>query len=163
MFRTTAITMILTELTGVIAVLIDGIIASRGLGIDAFSGISLLKPFSSMVLMIAGFFSTGCSIVCSRLVGAGRKEEANEAFNLSSFLTLAAAAILILLCLCIPSMLNSEQRKNGTRVLLARSAIFSRRVFRPLRKKKPERTKNIASIISPRWSSTNFPADGATR
>jgi len=103
MFRSTAIIMMLNELTGVIAVLIDGIITSQGLGVDAYSGISLLRPFSSVVLMLAGFLSTGCSIVASRMIGAGKKNEANEAFNMSALFSLVFAAILILLCLAIPN------------------------------------------------------------
>ena len=105
MYRSTAISLIFTELTGVIAVLIDGIVTSRFLGSDAYSGISLLGPFSSMVLLIAGIFSTGCSIVCSQYVGQGRKDEANEAFNMSSLLTLLIAVAVILACIAIPSLI----------------------------------------------------------
>lgn len=107
MFRSTAISMMLFELTGAVAVLVDGIIASQGLGVEAYSGISLVKPFAGVVLLFAAFLSTGCNIVCSRLIGAGRKEEANEAFNISTFLLLAISVILIIICLCFPDfMLN---------------------------------------------------------
>ena len=105
MYRSTAFSLIFTELTGVIAVLIDGVVTSRFLGADAYSGISLLGPFSSMVLLIAGIFSTGCSIVCSQFVGQGRKDEANEAFNLSSLLTLLISVVVILACFAIPSLI----------------------------------------------------------
>ena len=81
MFRSTAIAMIFTEITGVIAVLIDGIVTSQFLGVDVYSGISLLRPFTSLVLVLAGFFSTGCGIICSQKVGSGNKEGANEAFE----------------------------------------------------------------------------------
>ena len=59
MFRTTAIAMIFSELSGVLTILADGMIASHFLGVDVYSGMSLLKPFTSIVLMLAGFFSTG--------------------------------------------------------------------------------------------------------
>lgn len=95
MFLSTAIAMIFTEITGVISVLMDGIITSRFLGVDVYSGISLLRPFNSMILMIAGFFMAGCGVICSQSIGKGEKEEANEAFNLAFFLTLAAAAIIV--------------------------------------------------------------------
>ena len=42
MFLSTATAMIATELTGVISVLMDGIITSRFLGVDAYSGIQAL-------------------------------------------------------------------------------------------------------------------------
>ena len=75
MFFATSIALVFTEFTGVIAVLIDGIVTSRFLGADVFSGISLVKPFSSIIMMIASFFSTGCSVTCSKLVGSGRKKK----------------------------------------------------------------------------------------
>ncbi len=103
-FRSTVVSMILFELTGAVAVMGDGIISSQGLGVDAYSGISLVKPFAGLVLLFAAFLSTGCNIVCSRLTGAGRKEEANEAFNLSAFLLLAISALIIIFCLCFPNI-----------------------------------------------------------
>ncbi len=86
MYRSTAISIIIYELTGVVAVLIDGIITSRCLGVEVYSGIALVNPFNSVVLLIAGFLSTGCNLVCSSMIGSGRKKEANEAFSLSALL-----------------------------------------------------------------------------
>ena len=103
MYRSTAIAMIFSELSGVLTILADGIIASRFLGVDVYSGISLLKPFTSIVLMIAGFFSTGCNIVCSQLVGIGDKEKINEAFNLTFFLSVLVGAVLMAVCLLFPT------------------------------------------------------------
>ena len=60
MFLGAAIVMITTELTGVVSVLVDGIMTSRFFGVDAYSGISLLRPFTSLIMVMAGFFSTGC-------------------------------------------------------------------------------------------------------
>ena len=102
MFRSTAIVMILSELAGVVAVLIDGITTSQFLGVDVYSGISLLRPFTSIILMVAGFLSTGCSIFCSQKVGAGKKDEANTAFNLVTLIGLAAALALFFICMLIP-------------------------------------------------------------
>ncbi len=55
-FLSTAVVMIVTEITGVVAVLSDGIITSHFLGVNAYSGISLMRPFTGVVMMIAGFF-----------------------------------------------------------------------------------------------------------
>ena len=74
MFTSTSIAMIFTALTGVVAELIDGIITSRFLGSDIYSGIALLRPFTSVVMMLASFLATGCSFVCSYLIGRGEKE-----------------------------------------------------------------------------------------
>ena len=56
MFLFTALALIVTELAGVISTIIDGMITSRTLGQDAYSAISLLGPFVSILLLIAGFF-----------------------------------------------------------------------------------------------------------
>ena len=102
MYSSTAIAMIFTALTGVIAVLIDGIITSRFLGSDIYSGIALLRPFTSVVMMLASFISTGCSFACSHLIGRGEKEEANGAFNLAAAGGLLFAAVLILAVIAFP-------------------------------------------------------------
>ena len=103
-FLTTAMAMIFTEATGVVAVLIDGIIASQFLGEELYAGISLLRPFTRIILVLAGFFASGCAAVCSRMVTQGKKDEANGVFNFAVFLAIAAAAVLILFCLLFPSM-----------------------------------------------------------
>lgn len=102
MYSSTAIAMIFTSLTGVISVLIDGIIASRFLGSDVYSGIALLRPFTSVVMLLASFLSTGCSFVCSHQVGMGETRKANEAFNLASAIGLLFAGLLILVAVSVP-------------------------------------------------------------
>lgn len=102
-FLTTAIAMIFTEATGVIAVLIDGIIASQFLGEELFAGMSLLRPFTRIILVLAGFLASGCAAVCSRLITQGKRNEANEVFNLAILLALAGAAVLIIFSLLFPS------------------------------------------------------------
>lgn len=105
MFLSTSIALIFTELTGVVAVLIDGAVTSRFLGVGVYSGISLVRPFSSIVLLLAGFLSTGCSIACSRMIGAGQKDAANETFNLAVALSLLFSAVLMAACFALPTAL----------------------------------------------------------
>ena len=59
MFFSTSIAMIVTQITGVVAVLIDGIISSHFLGVDVYSGISLLKPFSGIISVFTSLISSG--------------------------------------------------------------------------------------------------------
>ncbi len=103
-FLTTALAMIFTEATGVIAVLIDGIIASQFLGEELYAGISLLRPFTRIILVLAGFLASGCAAVCSRLITQGKRDDANGVFNLAVYLALAGAVAMILFCLLFPSM-----------------------------------------------------------
>ena len=88
-----------------VAVLIDGIVASKCIGIDTYSGISLVGPFSSILLTVAGVISTGAMIVCSGFVGQGNKKEANEALNVSTMISIIASVLLIAACIIAPSYL----------------------------------------------------------
>lgn len=101
----TSIALIFTEVTAVLAILIDGIITSYFLGVDAYSGISLLGPLSGLVLMLAGFVSTGCTVACSQLIGVGKKEHANEAFNLSVLICLILVSLLLIVCIFAPTLI----------------------------------------------------------
>ena len=107
MFLITSLSMILTELAGVISTIIDGLITSRFLGEDAYSAISLLGPFVGGLLVIASFFSTGCQIVCSGHLGKGEKEEANAVFSIGCFAIVLASAILVVMCVFAPRFLIS--------------------------------------------------------
>ena len=107
MFVFTAIAMILTGLAGVISTIIDGMITSRFLGENAYSAISLLGPFVSVLLLIAGFISTGNEIVCSRHLGKGEKDEANAVFSVCSVIIILTSAALVVICLFAPRFLIS--------------------------------------------------------
>ena len=107
MFLFTALALILTALAGVISTIIDGMITSRNLGEDAYSAISLLGPFVSILLLIAGYISTGSQIVCSRYLGKGEKKEADAVFSVSLMITILASAVLVILCIFAPRFLIS--------------------------------------------------------
>ena len=102
-FLSTSAAMIFTEITGVLSVLMDGIVTSRFLGVDAYSGISLLRPFTSLILVVAGFMSTGCGVICSQQIGKGEKETANEVFNLVTVLTLICAVLIVVFGFFMPT------------------------------------------------------------
>ena len=77
-------------------------ITSRFLGENAYSAISLLGPFVSVLLLIAGFISTGNEIVCSRHLGKGEKDEANAVFSVCSVIIILTSAALVVICLFAP-------------------------------------------------------------
>ena len=105
MFVSAAVVMIFTQVAGVVAVILDGIITSRFLGEDAYSAISLLKPFVSIVLLIAGFLNIGNHVLCSGLVGKGQRDKANATFTTAIFMAVAASAAMIVLCVISPDTL----------------------------------------------------------
>jgi Na+-driven multidrug efflux pump/anti-sigma regulatory factor (Ser/Thr protein kinase) len=105
MFLSSAIVMILTQIIGLIAIIIDGIITSRVLGTDAYSSIDLIRPFVSVILMLAGFLSVGNQVICSRLVGEGKKSEANGNFAIAMILACILSSILLSFCIFMPDTL----------------------------------------------------------
>ena len=85
--------------------LIDGIITSRALGSIAYSAISLLEPFTGIVLLISNAFSVGAQVVSSQAVGRGDKDKANAAFTFSVLGIAVMAALLVIVCILWPSEL----------------------------------------------------------
>ena len=104
MFVSTAIAMIFTQIAGYGAVLVDGIITSRALGSLAYSAISLLGPFTGIVLLISNAFSVGAQVVSSQAVGRGERDKANASFTFS-VIGIAVMSVMIV----IASMLWPEE------------------------------------------------------
>ena len=105
MFLSASIAMIFTLFVGMAAGFFDGIITSRFLGKEAYSGISLFGPLNGMFLMLASFLSSGNQILCSSFIGEGKKDKANSIFNFCILAGLAISLLLMLLCIVIPDPL----------------------------------------------------------
>ncbi|MBQ8093750.1 MAG: hypothetical protein IJ242_09270 [Clostridia bacterium] len=105
MFVSAALAMIFTQVAGVIATVIDGIITSRHLGESAYTAVSLLGPFTGTLVLIAAFFSTGSQVVCSQLIGTGKKDEANQVFSLATAITFLLSILLAAACWLFPRQL----------------------------------------------------------
>ena len=102
MFLSTAIAMIFTQLAGYGAVLIDGIITSRVLGSQAYSGVSLLGPFNGIVLLFSGAVSVSAQVVSSQAIGRGDRDTANSAFTVALIIDALFALVLVMLCILWP-------------------------------------------------------------
>mgnify|MGYP002624020693 CR=1 FL=1 len=107
MFFSVALAMIFTQVAGVVANIIDGIVTSRILGESAYSAVSLLGPYTSMLGLLASFLSTGCQVVCSQLAGSGKKDEANQVFSLVTIVTAVLSVLLVASSLLFPRELFS--------------------------------------------------------
>lgn len=97
--------MIFTQVTGVVANIIDGVITSRFLGPDAYSAVSLLGPMVNIILLLASFISIGGQTVCSHKVGTGERDEANAVFSFSVFFGILIAALFVLFSILCPGVL----------------------------------------------------------
>ena len=107
MFRSTALAMIFTQLAGVVAGFIDGIITSRFLGAEAYSAVSLLGPFTGMVVLLAGFLSTGSQVICTQMIGSGNKDRANQASSFALIVAFFLSVLILLGCIFFPGALFS--------------------------------------------------------
>ncbi len=105
MFLTAAIVMIFTQMTGVVATIIDGIVTSRFLGSDQYSAVALLGPLVNIVLLFASFVSIGGQIVCSNKVGTGDRDEANAVFTFSLLFGILVAAAFVIFSAISPGTL----------------------------------------------------------
>lgn len=105
MFLPAAITMIFSQMTGVVANIIDGVITSRFLGEDAYSAVSLLGPMTNIILLLAGFVSIGGQIVCAEKVGKGERDEAGAVFTFSVLFGVVIALIFVLMSVFLPKMM----------------------------------------------------------
>ena len=105
MFLPAALVMIFTQVTGVVANIIDGVITSRFLGSDAYSAVSLLDPMVNIILLLAGFVSIGGQIVCANRIGKGERKEADAIFTLSIVFGLLIAVFFILMSVFSPRIL----------------------------------------------------------
>ncbi len=105
MFISTAVAMIFTQLSGYVAALIDGIITSRVLGSQAYSGVSLLGPFSGVASLLANAVSVSAQVISSQAIGRGNRNKANSAFTAALIADAFFAAVLVLLCILCPNKL----------------------------------------------------------
>jgi Na+-driven multidrug efflux pump len=105
MFFSATVAMIFTLFVGMAAQFFDGIITSRFLGEDAYSGIALFGPLSGTFLMFAFFIASGNQIICSGYIGEGKKNEANGVFSFCILAGIVTAVILDILCIAVPDAL----------------------------------------------------------
>lgn len=85
--------------------LIDTILTGQALGARALQVYALFLPVNSFLLAVSCMLSKGSQITCSHLIGSGRFEESDGAFN-TSFLMGAAVSILFMVaCLCFSGKL----------------------------------------------------------
>lgn len=80
-FRAALFTTGMTEFTQISALLIDGIIISRMLGIDEVGAVGIASPLFYLIGMLAMGFSSGVQTVCSRELGRGKVDEVNDLLN----------------------------------------------------------------------------------
>ena len=84
------IMMVFTSIYGVV----DGLFVSNFAGKTAFASINLVMPFVMILGGIGFMIGTGGTALVSKVLGEGKKEEANEIFTMMIIFTLLLGALL---------------------------------------------------------------------
>lgn len=83
---------------------IDNIIVGKFMSADALAACGLVLPVIQMTSVLAGVITTGIKTVCSRSIGAGKREKANEEIS-----TAAIFSIIVFTSLCILGYIFVDQ------------------------------------------------------
>ena len=92
------IVMVVTVLSTMLGMLVDGIVTSRYLGQTYMSAYGLASPVFNMLVAINGVLASGIQILCSRHIGTGELDRAKQVHTIS---VMAAFFISIVLMVVI--------------------------------------------------------------
>lgn len=104
--------------------IVDGILISRLVGVNALAAANVAYPAISVTLAMGIMLGTGGSAVVAHKMGAGRMEEARRDFGF-----LALTAVCIGLCICLLGALGAEplaRLLGASDLLLADTATYLR-------------------------------------
>ena len=104
MYISAAIVMILTQLVSVVATMIDGIITSRFYGEEAYSAISLVTPYTKILVTCADMISIGCQLLYMDKLKQSGRDGARAAFTFSVLLGLGIAILFSAFSVCFPGL-----------------------------------------------------------
>lgn len=92
-FRITIIPILMAVFASIYGV-VDGICVSNFAGSDAFAGVNLIYPATFVIGGLAFMFGSGGSALVGKLLGEGKKEEANRVFSMTIYFALIVGVIL---------------------------------------------------------------------
>lgn len=87
--------MILSTLTAILGMLIDGVIIRKCLGAEAMAAYGIASPVFILLSAISGIFSSGTQTVCARSLGKGDVENANKCFSATIVTIILLAVVLV--------------------------------------------------------------------
>ncbi|MCO1334378.1 MATE family efflux transporter [Microbulbifer sp. OS29] len=96
-FFKTAAPIILIMLVNGSFTLLDAYFLGKYVGAEALAAVTLTFPMFMLLIALSSLISSGYSSVQARLLGAGKKDQAKQAFSQAITLALAVSAVLMLL------------------------------------------------------------------
>ena len=90
---------ILLSLSSSVGTMVDGVVIGQFLGVDSIAAFGIISPLMIAFSIIGAVVSAGARNRFTRLLGAGKTEQARKVFSLSLVLSVAIAAALMLFLL----------------------------------------------------------------
>ena len=96
MLRGTMIVMVVTVLSTMLGMLVDGIVIGRYLGQSYMSAYGLANPIFNLLIAINGVLAAGIQVLCSKYIGSADFTKAKQVHTIS-FITAGVIAVVLLL------------------------------------------------------------------
>ena len=94
LFQKAMVTMLVAELSGAVAAVIDAILSGSFLGGTALAASGLGGPYFSIASIVSGILMVGCTNLCTRAIGKGDMKELNGVFSLTVGLGVLCSVLL---------------------------------------------------------------------
>ena len=116
-FRASLLVLFLSELIAVIGPLTDSLIISAKLGADGVKEFGIVNPILLAYSCIGSVFAVGSVTLCSRMIGTGQSDEAEDTFSLAFVWVMILSTVggILLLLLAGPiTVLLGASRDSGS-------------------------------------------------
>lgn len=96
-FKKLSAVQIMVSVTSSVSMIVDSIIISRFLGMNAVAAAGLITPVLMFILAFSGVLSSGGQLTVGQKLGRGKIDEANKSLSLNVALVLLSSAVIIIL------------------------------------------------------------------
>lgn len=96
MLRGTMVVMVVTVLSTMLGMVVDGIVTSRFLGQEYMSAYGLANPIFNLLVAINGVLAAGIQVLCAKHIGTGEIERAKQVHTISVVVAFVIAVVLAL-------------------------------------------------------------------
>lgn len=94
-FKKLSAVQIMVSVTSSVSMIVDSIVISRFLGMNAVAAAGLITPVLMLVLAFSGVLSSGGQLIVGQKLGRGEIEAANKSLSLNVALMLLSSALII--------------------------------------------------------------------
>ena len=96
MLRGTMVVMIVTVLSTMLGMVVDGVVITRCLGQEYTSAYGLANPIFNLLIAINGVLAAGIQVLCAKYIGNGDFKRAKQVHTIS-FIAAGVIAVILLL------------------------------------------------------------------